>query len=219
MTYTVGRLLVADSFDRPDNPAIGSTDGGSLGPLSWQVDSGTNLGSWAISSNKCASVGGLSAASQVAWVDCGQSNVRVQLKISARPGWLANIGVVLRVVSRGSCYWWGDDMASGHKCYLQQKTTISDAGSSNVIAKTGRVYPGSTITIDAFGPDFVGWIDGVQVGEGSSAYNQTATKVGLWLNKDSIGAVDDFKVWKLNPVDAIPSGSLRLGAQIGRSTF
>lgn len=42
MTYTVGALLVADSFDRADNPAIGSTDGGSLGSLAWQADGGAS---------------------------------------------------------------------------------------------------------------------------------------------------------------------------------
>ncbi len=198
--YTVGTLLVSDSFNRSDSSSIGSTDGGSLGSLTWQTDSGASLSSWEILSNSCASNASPSIAAQVAWVDCGESNVRVQIEIAQRPGNPANIGIVTRLVSRGSCHWFGDDQATGHKLYLQRRTSVSDSGSTNIIAGVGSISAGTTITLDCWGSGYFAYINGTLVATGTDTYNETATKVGLWNNKDAIGAVDDFKVWELSPV-------------------
>lgn len=53
--FVVGSLLVSDSFNRANSASVGSTDGGSLGPLAWTPAVDAALSSWKIDSNQLAS--------------------------------------------------------------------------------------------------------------------------------------------------------------------
>lgn len=204
--YTVGNLLVSDSFNR-SNGALGSTDAsGALGSLAWQVDGGASLSSYAISSNRAATVGTL--PNQPVWVDVGTPNMRVEITVPVLPTGGGNIGVVFRYADRGTSQggiWFGTDWDSGQLLYAQYHPQVSDAGAVNVIAAGGSCAAGDTITIDAF-------VDHIWIAKNgaplhgdtgiSSPYLTTATKAGLWQNNNGgLGALDNFKVWKLLPAE------------------
>ena len=228
MTYTVGALLVADSFDRADNPAIGSTDGGSLGSLAWQADGGASTTSYSIVSNKCRTHA--SSPNQPVWVDAGAADVRVQFTIPDLATAGGNIGAVARYINRGGsrldppftvpvgCIWVGVDWYSGQKLYVQYHPNVTDRSRINLTPAVVTCAAGDTITADFFGDQFWLFRNGAPLNGGvpySSPYNVGATKVGLWQNNNGgTGALDDFKVWQLVPSTTTSwhIGSLRFGS-------
>lgn len=204
--YIVGTLLASDSFNRANSSSIGSTDGGALGALAWQTDGGASLSSYAISANQCATVGNL--PNQPVWVDVGTPNMRVEITVTTLSTVGGNIGVVLRYINRGGtpggCIWFGIDKFSGNKLYAQWHPNVSDAGSVNIVSGIATCAAGDTITIDAFGGEI--WVErnGIALhGDAgiSAPYNTSATRCGLWQNNNAgVGALDNFKVWQLDPV-------------------
>ena len=197
LPYTVGALLVSDSFNR-SNGAIGSTDGGSLGSLAWQVDGGASLSSFAVSSSRCATVG--SASSQAAWVDVGTPNMRVEITVSSLLTFGGNIGVVFRYLTRSDGFWLGCDATSGQKLYAQYYPTLS-----NVASAIATCSAGDTIMVDAYRERVWVWKNGTLLHSDAGLYiggvtdaHMSSTKAGLWANNNSgSGALDNFKVWEL----------------------
>lgn len=91
-----GPAGVSDTFDRADSASsLGSTDGGSLSPLTWTAQNGT----WGISSNKAYLTDTTSQA--VATVDTGLADVDVAVDItlsSTQP----NVGVICRLIDNNN---------------------------------------------------------------------------------------------------------------------
>ena len=200
--YQVGPLLVSDSFNRADG-AIGSTDGGILGPLAYQADGATSLASWEVAGNKAQS-NHAGTALQPIWIDVGVSDYRIEIEVAALPGFGANIGVVGRYVDRSSLIWWGVNESgtlTPQRLYLQQRPTTADVDAINLVGPIGGLTaPGDVITVDFWGSDVYIYKNGSPLADVHGiTFNQTATKVGLWGNKDGTGALDNFKVWRLLP--------------------
>ena len=198
MSYTVGTLLVSDSFNRSNNTAVGSTDGGSLGPLPWATAAGASLLSYKIDGNQLASNN--SPSIEPMWVDCGEADVRVQIDVTTLPDSGANLGLTLRANNTNDLYWFGLDFASSFKAYLQRRDSIS-GNVDNLIISSGTYTAPCTLTVDLWGNEIRCYIDGVLIGTMvTSSFNATATDHGVWTNNDNTGTLDNFKVWQLDPV-------------------
>ena len=196
--FVVGALLVSDSFNRANSASVGSTDGGSLGPLAWATGAGASLLSYKIASNQLASNN--SPSIEPMWVPVGFSDVRVQIDVTTLPDSGANLGLTLRASSVDDLYWFGLDFASSFKAYLQRRDSIS-GNVDNLIISSGTYTAPCTLTVDLWGNEIRCYIDGVLIGTMiTSSFNATATDHGVWTNNDNTGTLDNFRVWQLDPV-------------------
>lgn len=196
--FVVGALLVSDSFNRANSASVGSTDGGSLGPLAWTAAVDAALSSWKIDSNQLASNSN-GIALEPMWVSTGTPDARVEVDVVALPDWGANVGLVLRGVNSNNCFWFGIDFFSTFRVYLQERDSLS-GGVNNLIVGPWFPTPPYTLRVDMFGDEFSCYVDNVLIATVTSSFNNTIGEHGCWTNNDGTGRLDNFKVWELSPV-------------------
>lgn len=195
MSYTVGTLLVSDSFNRSNNIAVGSTDGGVLGPLPWTTGAGASLTSYKIDGNQLAS--NMSPSIEPMWVVTGKADVRVQGVVTTLPDSGANFGLTLRATNVNDLYWFGLDFTSGFKAYLQRRDSIT-GNVDNLIVSSGTYTAPATLRVDLWRNEIRCYVNGTLIGTAAtSPFNATATRHGVWTNSDDTGRLNDFAIWEL----------------------
>lgn len=179
-------LLVSDSFNRADSAvSLGSTDGGSLGPLPWTAHSGT----FGIGANAAAFITGGVANDRNATIDAGAPDVTAGVTISTYSG-VDNVRLVFRF-SDNSNYWiLSGNAASAWDLYKRVGGAFTLVGSGGAAVASGDV-----LSVSLSGASIVATVNGITVVTATDAFNSTATRYGIGCNTGDPGnRWDNFSV-------------------------
>lgn len=159
--------LASDTFDRADNTALGSTDGGSLGPLAWTESCVS------IATNRVS----ITADDAVAFIDVLDADVVVSATVNLAAG--KALGVVARYSDANNFLFAYLRDVGGDGIVIYSK----EAGSYTVQAVTAMTVTAATDYAVAFtvnGTAISATVDGANLVSWTSSFNQAATKVGLY---------------------------------------
>jgi hypothetical protein len=188
--------IITDSFNRADSATtLGSTDGGTLGPLVWaDVDLGTG-GLWGIDGNRARGRAGSSLVHAV--VDPGVTATTIQATL-VTPSTLGVGGIAFRVQdSNNLCNLNLRNNTSSLLYYTLETRTAGAKATMTGGGTTITPVAGDVIKIVDTGTTVAFWLNGTLITTATSSAFNSNTKVGLTANpaSDSLPLWDSFAVW------------------------
>lgn len=174
--YGALAALVTDSFNRADG-AIGVADSGQT----WQ-QAGTSA---LITGNKCRSTAGTQA-----YIDCGQSDVTIQLTMANRDPVNGSTRIIARFLDTNNYLYWGENATTSTYQIVRKQgglfTTLLDSG----------ITPanGDVLKLVLSGSTLQGYRNGSLIATATSTFQQTRTEHGFGSPED-FSTADDFSVF------------------------
>lgn len=189
-----GAALAFDSFGRRNQtwafqaaPSLGSTEGGSLGPLAWQ--NGAPV-AWTADRIAWGILGGaavlLGDAPAVAWVAVGTANQDVRVSRSTALTGFGRVGLAFRVQD-ASNYWWaynaGSSTGTGAGTIFIGRWV---AGANTDVTSFAGSGAWTTLRVVASGTTITFYTDATQIGQlTGQTVLQSATGAGLGTYKST----------------------------------
>lgn len=204
-----GGARIYDSFERAnqtyafqETPTLGSTEGGSLGPLVWQQGVSVNAAlsgqtsSWGILGGQAVMVG--RQPYPVAWVENGQADHWVHVKRSVASWSTKTTGIAFRLVDKDNFWWVGVQSGTGVQIRRVEGGNFTGTVTNRTISASSV-----DISIRVTGTSAQLYEDGVTNGAAIdvSAAFTSATKVGICAPMDGT-VVDGLARWAEFMVEA-----------------
>lgn len=202
-------LLIADSFNRADNPtSLGSTDGsGTSDPVAWSQD----IGTWGINTNKAFHTATLVVGA--ATVQSGHSNVDVRATFGSSVSGVGGglLGVVLRFIDSNNYL----SVYCNSSGSVTIEKRVAGVSTSLIVFGSAAFTTSDVMRVTVINNLITVYKNGVVLGNIVDSALRSGTRVGLYSNHTNL-LMDVFEVYTVDaPAELATDSFNRLDGAIG----